>query len=95
MKEYICQCLPRTPSNEQSLLVWNSFRAHLTDEVKAYLKRQKIDVAVIPGGLTPVLQPLDKCPKKVLGVDDQRPVRLYSGWKKEGAIAKSCTSVGA
>lgn len=32
----------------------------MTNEVKADLKRRKIDVAVIPGGLTPVLQPLDK-----------------------------------
>ena len=57
VKEWIRQCLPRTPRNEQSLLVWDSFRAHLTDEVKAALNRRKIDVAVIPGGLTPVLQP--------------------------------------
>ena len=64
VKEWIRQCLPRTPRNEQSLLVWDSFRAHLTDEVKADLNRRKIDVAVIPGGLTPVLQPLDKCLNK-------------------------------
>ena len=54
----------RTPRNEQLLLVRDSFRAHLTDEVKAELNRCKIDVAVIPGGLTPVLQPLDKCLNK-------------------------------
>ena len=64
VKEWIRQCLPRTPRSEQSLLVWDSFRAHLTDEVKADLNRRKIDVAVIPGGLTPVLQPLDKCLNK-------------------------------
>jgi len=60
-KEWICQCLPRTCNNKQSLLVWDLFQAHLTYEVKAAQKQQKIDVAVIPGGLTPVLQPLDKC----------------------------------
>ena len=64
LKEWIRQCLPQTPRNEQLLLVWDSFRAHLTGEVKADLKRRKIDVAVIPGGLTPVLQPLDKCLNK-------------------------------
>ena len=66
VKEWIRQCLPWTPRNEQSLLVWDSFRAHLTDEEKADLKRQKIDVAVIPGGLTPVLQKIlyfDGCMK--------------------------------
>ena len=36
----------------------------MTDDVKAGLKQQKIDVPVIPGGLTPVLQPLDKCLNK-------------------------------
>ena len=64
MKERIRQCLPQGSRNEQSLLVWDSFRAHLTDEVKADLNWRKIDVAVIPGGLTPVLQPLDRCLKK-------------------------------
>ena len=64
VKEWIRQCLPRTRNHEKSLLVWDSFRAHLTDEVKAALKQRKIDVAVIPGGLTPVLQPLDKCLNK-------------------------------
>ena len=36
-------------------------RAHLTNKVTADFNWQKIEVAVIPGGLTPVLQPLDKC----------------------------------
>ena len=61
MKEWIHECLPQTRYHEQSLLVWDSFRAHLTVDVKAALGQRKIDVAVIPGGLTPVLQPLDKC----------------------------------
>ena len=81
VKEWIRQCLPRTPRNEQSLLVWDSFRAHLTDEVKADLKRRKIDVAVIPGGLTPVLQPLDKCLNKLFK-DNVR--RKYLVWMISG-----------
>ena len=64
MREWIRQCLPQTPCNEQSLLVWDSLQAHLTNEMKAVLNRPKIDVAVIPGGLTPVLQPPDKCLNK-------------------------------
>ena len=64
VKEWIRECLPRTRNHEQSLLVWDSFRAHLTDDVKAALRQPQIDVAVIPGGLTPVLQPLDKCLNK-------------------------------
>ena len=64
VKEWIRECLPRTRNHEQSLLVWDSFRAHLTDDVKLALRQRKIDVAVIPGGLTPVLQPHDKCLNK-------------------------------
>ena len=85
MKKWICQCFLQTPCNEQSLLVRDSFQAHLTDEVKVDLNQRKIDVAVIPGGLTPVLQPLDKvlepsCSKimseESTGMDDQQPTRL-------------------
>ena len=41
--------------------MWDSFCGHPTDGVKELLARRNVDVAVIPGGLTPVLQPLDKC----------------------------------
>ena len=44
---------------ERTLLVWDSFRGHLTDGAKSYAKKRKIDQAVIPGGLTGILQPLD------------------------------------
>ena len=43
---------------ERNLLVWNSFRAHLSD-VKRALKNSRTDVAVIPGGMTSLVQPLD------------------------------------
>ena len=66
-----------TPHKKQSVLVWDLFQALLTDEVKADLNRQKIDVAVIPGGLTPVLQPLDKCVNKPFK-DNVR--RKYLAW---------------
>lgn len=74
-------CLPRNPRDERSLLVWDSFRAHLTESVKADLQRRKIDVAVIPGGLTPVLQPLDKCLYKPFK-DNMR--RKYLNWMMTG-----------
>ena len=61
VKEWIGTCLPRSSINERLLLVWGSFCAHLTDSVKADLQRRRVNIAVIPGGLTLVLQPLDKC----------------------------------
>ena len=44
---------------KKSLLIWDSFRAHLVDSVKRVVKETNTDIAVIPGGLTSVLQPLD------------------------------------
>ncbi|CAG8810625.1 12418_t:CDS:1, partial [Racocetra fulgida] len=45
--------------NERSLLVFDSFRAHITDAVKKKLQENNNDLVVIPGGLTSVCQPLD------------------------------------
>ena len=41
------------------MLVYNSFEAHVTDTVKASFKCENTELAVIPGGLTSLLQPLD------------------------------------
>ena len=41
------------------MLVYDSFEAHVTDTVKASFKRKHTDLAVTPGGLTSLLQPLD------------------------------------
>ena len=64
VKEWIQTCLPRNATDERTLLVWDSFHVYLTESLKEVLQRRKIDVAVIPGGLTPVLQSLDKCLNK-------------------------------
>ena len=42
--------------NTQSLLVWDSFSAHLTDTVKQQLRENKTATTVIPGGLTSLVQ---------------------------------------
>ena len=81
VKEWIRTCLPRSPDNERSLLVWDSFRAHWTEFVKADLQWRKFNVEVIPGGLTPVLQPLDKCLNKPFK-DNIR--RQYLSWMMTG-----------
>ena len=43
----------------KSLLVYDAFEAHVTDTVKAAFKQENTDFAVIRGGLTSILQPLD------------------------------------
>ena len=43
----------------RSLLVYDTFEAHETDSVKSSFKCENTDLAMIPGGLTSILQPLD------------------------------------
>lgn len=43
----------------KSLLVWDMFRSHRTDGVKRRMNECNTDLAVIPGGLTSLVQPLD------------------------------------
>ena len=50
--------------NHKSLLVWDMFKSHLCENVKATIKRFNTDIAVIPGGLTSIIQPLDVCLNK-------------------------------
>jgi DDE superfamily endonuclease/Tc5 transposase DNA-binding domain/Brinker DNA-binding domain len=45
--------------NPRSLLVLDSFRGHLTDPVKRRFNENNTNMAVIPGGLTSKVQPLD------------------------------------
>ena len=41
------------------MLAWNSFEAHLTDNVKKTLTKSKIETDVLPGGCTKYIQALD------------------------------------
>lgn len=45
--------------NPKGLLILDSMKAHLDDDVKKYATKVKASLAVIPGGLTKKLQPLD------------------------------------
>lgn len=47
------------PAGTRSMLLLDAFRGHLTPEVKTKLRNINSDLVVIPGGMTPVLQPLD------------------------------------
>ena len=67
---------------KRSLLVWDMFRAHLTDPMKAEAKKLKADLAVIPGGLTSVLQPLDVCLNKPF---KDRMRTMWNDWMASGS----------
>ena len=43
----------------ESLLIMDSFSAHLTDSVADNLKKNKVHTVIVPGGCIPILQPLD------------------------------------
>ena len=57
--DWIRSTFPRNNEGRRRLLVWDSCQVHLTAAVRQALLGREIDVAVIPGGLTPLVQPLD------------------------------------
>jgi hypothetical protein len=63
------------------LLIWDSYRAHTTAAVKEKLRASGVRTAVIPGGLTSMLQPLD------LAVNKPFKERLKNKWTAWMAIA--------
>ena len=62
MKLWIEKVWSRRPGGllkKPALLVWDQFRCHRTEAIKNTLSELKTKLAVIPGGLTSQLQPLD------------------------------------
>lgn len=64
-----------------SLLVWDMFRAHTSDDIKKLAKSSQVTLAVIPGGLTSVLQPLDVCLNKPF---KDRVRKMWHEWMSSG-----------
>jgi hypothetical protein len=62
--EKVWNARPGALLKHKALLVWDMFRAHLMQSVKQKLRRHRTYQAVIPGGTTSVLQPLDVCLNK-------------------------------
>lgn len=60
--------LPHT-KKERCLLVMDSFPAHLTDDVKKTLRKGNTVTAIIPGGCTSKVQPLDVSLNKPFKID--------------------------
>lgn len=70
----------RRGSNPKSLLVIDSFSAHKTDNVKKRFREKKTNLAVIPGGLTSKLQPLDVSLNKPFKAKVRN---FYNDWMSE------------
>ena len=82
MLDWIKNVLRPFTDRNPSLLVMDSYRAHLTDKVKKELRKANCDLAIIPGGCTSVLQPLD--------VSINRP---YKAWMRREFTAYLDTEV--
>jgi len=60
MKKYVDYVKEHLETNNTStMMVFDSFRGHLEESVKTKFRDSVIDLAVIPGGLTSICQPLD------------------------------------
>ena len=61
MMEWVDKCL--TPHlrdrNNRALIILDTYSAHLTERFRSALSALNCDIVYIPGGLTPMLQPLD------------------------------------
>ena len=59
MKHWVQEIWLKYTSRRKALLVMDSFSAHCTEEIRDLLSRNNTDIALIPGGCTSKLQPLD------------------------------------
>ena len=62
--EKVWRTRPGALLKAKSLLVFDAFSGHKMESVKRQLRQENTDLAVIPGGLTSVVQPLDVCLNK-------------------------------
>ena len=59
------------------MLVWDSFKCHVSDARKEQLKQYNTVMSVIPGGCTKFSQPLDVCINKPFKLFFRK---LYDNW---------------
>lgn len=67
----------------RAVLVLDSFRRHVTDRVKEKLAACHTDLVIIPGGMTPQIQPLDVCLNKPI---KDRVCAAYNDWLGEQSL---------
>ena len=71
----------RTKEEPRRLLAWNSCATHLTGKVRAEPNERNIDVVVIIGGLTSLVQPFHVAVNKPMK-DNMK--KLWSTWMESG-----------
>ena len=70
------------------MLVYDSFKGHLEGSVKAKFRDSNIDLAVIPGGLTSICQPLDVAINKPFKDNLRKEWHLWMASGGAGVTAK-------
>uniref|UniRef100_A0AAQ5WZQ5 HTH CENPB-type domain-containing protein n=2 Tax=Amphiprion ocellaris TaxID=80972 RepID=A0AAQ5WZQ5_AMPOC len=80
MKEWLSEVYVKRPHGffhaSPSLLICDSMRVHLTATVKNQVQQMNSELAIIPGGLTKELQPLD------IAVNRAFKVKLRTAWER-------------
>ena len=59
-EKWISRAFP-TKDNGKKLLIWDSFKCHVAEEVKKLLHDKNVMSAIVPGGCTGQVQTLDVC----------------------------------
>lgn len=77
MEEWI-NCNFGTVSFGKRLLIWDAFRAHLSDSTKRILKQKRIDQALIPSGCTSIIQAPDVVWNKPFKVSVDLKITTFS-----------------
>ena len=83
MVSWIDWLASRFNAQERKMLIMDSHRSHMTDDVKVACKSHNIDIIMIPGGCTKYLQPLDltvnRSFKSKLKQQYHRSMKNYAG----------------
>ena len=80
---WIDQMFPLIDASTGKCIVWDSCRAHISKAVKAHCANRRIELIVIPGGLTPYLQAGD------IGIYREfkdRLCALIDQWKRSDGV---------
>ncbi|CAJ0842350.1 11542_t:CDS:2 [Entrophospora sp. SA101] len=75
----------------KALFVMDSFEGHKTDSIKKIAQNENTDLAIIPGGLTSVVQPLDVCINKPF---KDRLCEKWNTWMSSEMIVKLFKNCG-
>ncbi|CAG8554461.1 6780_t:CDS:1, partial [Gigaspora margarita] len=84
--KYLDNARKRINLKKPAMLVYDSFKGHLDDLVKAKFHKSGVDLAVIPSGLTSICQPLDVAINKPF-MDYLRKEWLI--WMSKGSAGKT------